>query len=88
MLYSCNKITSIWEKVSLVLKMNIKWKNIVCGLPSSENSKNVCFFNFVISIVAYSIFKHNNLFKRKKIKLNQKVEIMIMRDLLMYKEIP
>ena len=87
MLYSCNKITSIWEKVSLVLKMNIKWKNIVCGLPSSENSKNVCFLNFVISIVAYSIFKHNNLFKRKKTKLNQKVEIMIMRDLLMYKEI-
>ena len=43
LLYSCNKIKKVWEKVSLVLKMNIKWKNIVCGLPSSDRSKNVFF---------------------------------------------
>ena len=31
LLYSCNKIEKEWEKVSIVLKINIKWKNIVCG---------------------------------------------------------
>ena len=67
--------------------MNINWKNIFCGLPSSERSKNVVFLNLVISIVAYSIFKYNNLQKRTKIKLSLKVEIMILRDMLMYKEI-
>ena len=78
-------LSNIWEAISGILKVNVKWKNIVCGFPSSESNKNVRFINILISIVSYSIFKFSN--KRHwndHVNCNN-VSQMIVRDILFYK---
>ena len=85
MLFGCKELVDTWRLISDIIKVNIKWKNIVCGLPSSDDSANVRFINVLISIVAYSIFKFSN--KRRwaqQINCNS-VKQLIVRDILFYK---
>ena len=85
MLFECNVTTAIWNTVSEIINVNIKWKNIVCGLPSSENNRNVKFINLVISAVAYSIFKVSNRRRWDNEKPDDNVLHVIVKDLLLYK---
>ena len=85
MLFMCKYIRDIWNAISEVIKLDIKWKNIVCGLISSEQNKNVKFINLVISVVAYSMFKFSNK-KRWNEKINcENIKQMVVRDLLFMK---
>ena len=33
MLYECQRVYEIWNNVSCILGINIRWKHIVCGFP-------------------------------------------------------
>ena len=83
MLFKCDVTSGIWNAVSELINVNIKWKNIVCGLPSSENNRNVKLINLVISAIAYSIFKVSN--KKRWGNGNDNILHVIVKDLLMYK---
>ena len=60
MLFECNRIREIWNKISLCLNCNISWKNIVCGWPNYIRSSKIRSYNIIISTIAYSIFKVNS----------------------------
>ena len=61
MLYNCNRVKQIWYAIADVLKIDIKWKNIVCGFPKYEQcTATLSTINYILSIVAYSIFKENS----------------------------
>ena len=85
MLFKCDVTSGIWNAISEIINMNIRWKNIVCGLPSSENNRNVKFINLVISAIAYSIFKVSNKKRWGNDKHDDNILHMIVKDLLMYK---
>ena len=85
MLFHCKYIINVWKIISDVIKVNVKWKNIVCGMPSSENSKNLRFINLVITIVSYSIFKSSNKSRWCNQMQNEKIEQTIVKDILFYK---
>ena len=85
MLYKCTKVKPIWQIVSECLKINVKWKNIVCGYLSSESSSNVVFMNSLISVISYSIFKFNNREKWNREENKCKLEQYIVRNLLFFK---
>ncbi len=57
MLYNCSRVNNLWEKVSNVLKCNIKWKHIVCGWPMLDcTNQKIRVLKIIITIVTYSIF--------------------------------
>ena len=85
MLFGCQRLEDIWESISDIIKVNIKWKNIVCGLPSSDDSKNVRFINLLISMVSYSIFKCSNKRRWAEDQIQCNVNQMIVRDIIFYK---
>ena len=56
MIFSCSRIQNIWNTISLILEVKIKWKHIVLGLAEDvPNSRNIARNN-LISIIAYSIY--------------------------------
>ena len=85
MLFECEKVKKIWNIISECVKVNIKWKNIVCGFLGSEQGKNVDFLNLIISVVTYSLFKFNNQEKWKMDNLKCTIEQYVMRNILFYK---
>ena len=85
MLFECEKVKKIWNIISKCVKVNIKWKNIVCGFLGSEQGKNVDFLNLIISVVTYSLFKFNNQEKWKMDNLKCTIEQYVMRNILFYK---
>ena len=60
MLFICPRTQRIWHKMSLLFKINITWKHIVCGFPKYTATVNIRCINTIISIIAYSIFKINS----------------------------
>ena len=85
MLFECPRIKSIWNDFAQVMNINIKWKHIVCGFPSYEASKNISLFNYVISIIAYSIFKLNSVCKfNNKDYCNVNIKNNIKQNISMY----
>lgn len=58
MLYECTHIRNIWDIISNVMNMNIKWKHIVTGFYNCE-TKRVCTFNHLMTVIVYAIFKEN-----------------------------
>ena len=85
MLFYCRNIMKVWNLISEVIKVNVKWKNIVCGFPSSEDSKSIRFINLVITIVAYGIFKSSN--KSRWTNQNQidRIEQIVAKDIMFYR---
>ena len=67
MLYGCERIKLIWKRISDIINVNISWKQIVCGFPNVTNSSKINAINYVLSIVAYIIFKQNSLSKYENI---------------------
>ena len=85
MLFECKEVKFIWKSVSCVLNVNVKWKNIVCGLLASEDNKNVLFINYVLSVVAYAIFKFKNK-EKWNCKENQcTLDQFIVKNLMFYR---
>ena len=66
MLFKCNVIQSIWQKLSQLIKVNITWKHIVIGYSVDGNIKT--FRNMIVSIVAFCIFKTKIAYEIKKSK--------------------
>ena len=82
MLFSCNRIRNIWKLVSDVLKVNIGWKQIICGYPNHRDNPKICAINYIITIIAYAIFKQNSISKfentdYRKINMLSKVKCEI-----------
>ena len=69
-LYKCTQVMHVWQFVSECLKINVKWKNIVCGYLSSESSRNVVFINSFVSVISYSIVIFNNKEKCTNVNLS------------------
>ena len=85
MILLCKNVKYVWECVTNALKVNIKWKTIVCGFVSSEINKNVELSNIVISIVAYSIFKFSNREKWNETRNDFSIEQFVVRNVLFFK---
>ena len=60
MLYDCLRIRNVWENISKLFRMPIGWKHIVCGFPKYSISTKISCYNFIITVIAYSIFKENS----------------------------
>jgi len=81
MLYECAKVKNIWEKLGLVLRVDVKWKHIVIGyfMDQNINTRNV---NMICCYVAYSIFKANNHCKWNLLSYNEcDVKERVLNDL-------
>ena len=65
MLFDCYRVQDIWVNMSNSLKIELSWKNIVCGFPkySMCTSKKINVINVIISVIAYAIFKENSYCK-------------------------
>ena len=85
MIFLCSNVRYVWGCVSNILKVNVKWKTIICGFVSSEYNENVKLSNIVISIVAYSIFKFNNTEKWNETKNNFSIEQFVTKNVLFFK---
>ena len=87
MLYNCTRIKKIWCVIANVLKIDIKWKNIVCGFPKYEQSTgSLAAINYILSIVAYAIFKENSYTKFQKKPYNEvNIAIKVKMNLISYK---
>ena len=84
MLFDCERIIEIWKKVSKLINMPINWKEIVCGYPKYKSNTTIVCYNYIVSIIAYSIFKINS--KSKFESLNyKKIDIyQMVRNGFMY----
>ena len=60
MLFECVRVKEIWEMVSKITRINISWKHIVCGFPNYNDCHKIKIFNYIITILAYVIFKQNS----------------------------
>ena len=88
MLYDCDRINQIWRTISSSIKCNIEWKTIVCGFPGYSASKKLFSINFVISVIAYAIFKENSYCKfNDKVYANVKLKQRFKENMIYYKNI-
>ena len=61
MLFGYLRVNSIWKKITDLLKLNIKWEHVIIGIPIvNEIRSEIHFYNTVMSIIAYAIFKDNS----------------------------
>ena len=60
MLYECSHVSKIWLRISNILGCSVKWKTIVCGYIEYTVTDKIFALNFIISMIAYAIFKENS----------------------------
>ena len=60
MLFSCERISVMWQNISKILNINITWKVLVCGFIQRHTSQKVDFINMMLAIILYSVFKQNS----------------------------
>ena len=82
MLFECMFIKNMWNRISNIVKVDIKWKHIVTGFYNLDNKKAI-LYNYLVSIVAYTVFKENIHAKdcgneAKDIELSDKIKGNIM----------
>ena len=89
MLFDCLRVNSIWKKISDLLKFNIKWENVIIGIPIvNEIRSEILFYNTVMSITAYAIFKENSHCKfTESCYESINLEQAVVRNLQFYGEI-
>ena len=87
MLYSCERIMKMWEKISIVLSFNVSWKHLVCGFILRENSNKIRFYNFVLSIIMYAIFKQNSKCKINNLRYENVNIHKAVRSELVYRKV-
>lgn len=84
MLFNCLKIRPIWEEMCDILDFEITWEHIVIGRNGSE--ENVFINNFLLSVVAYAIFKENSHCKFSEKNYAQvDISSAILRNINFYK---
>ena len=87
MIFQCSRIYCIWKIMFKVMKMEAKWKTIVCGFVQREKSKKIQFFNLICSKIAYLIFKLNSKCKFEKMDYkNVNIKEYIKVGLIHFKE--
>ena len=59
LLFDCDRINILWQEISNKLKIRITWKHVVCGYPNFESTIKIRSLNYIISIIAYVIFREN-----------------------------
>ena len=82
MLYECLIIRQLCYDIFNELKINISWKNIVCGSTYCELSDKIKIYNILISTVYYAIFRENSNSKFEKkdysnVDIRQKVKYTV-----------
>ena len=75
MLFECEQIKIIWDNISQSVNFKISLKEIICGYTNFDNSKIVKTINYIITLVAYAIFKKNSKCKFENIEY--KIESVI-----------
>jgi hypothetical protein len=70
MLYDCVNVRDIWICIGNKMKVDMKWKHIVVGYFLYQNSITKVL-NWLSCLIAYSIFKCNNLCKWKETNYNE-----------------
>ena len=85
MLYDCPHVSILWQIISEVANVNIKWKQILCGYPSYHVSKQITCLNYLTSIVIYAIFKVNSRCKfDKKSYRNVNLKDIVKQNIMYY----
>ena len=56
LLFQCNRVKTIWNKVGTLLKVDLSWKHIVIGLHEEAEKDINTVRNNILSIIAYSIY--------------------------------
>ena len=85
MLFNCNTTGDIWRTISKCIKVNVRWKTIVCEFLASDQSRDIAFLNLLISCIAYSIFKYNNKKWNKPSNFNTcTIQQYVVRNLKFY----
>ena len=86
MLFECGRVKNLWIKVSQILLYCIKWKDIVIGVPDYNcTSSKINFYNIIITIVTYAIFKENSHCKFNDTSyVNVDLKHAILRNVLFY----
>ena len=88
MLYVCPRISNMWKVISSAIKVNINWKNIVCGYIMCENSDKVQLLNLLYSIITYAVFKNNNNSKfEKKCYATIDVQKSVKKNIAYYRKV-
>ena len=78
MLFECTRVQDIWSNISTILKMDIRWKNLLCGFIKRDLTPKIEFYNLIFTIVMYAIFRQNSKCKFEKSdyrKWNLKLEV-------------
>ena len=60
MLFSCKRVKTLWNLISMSAGIQISWKVIVCGWPGYQNSEKLQCLNMIIVMISYGLFKINS----------------------------
>ena len=84
MLYDCKKVCDIWKKIGQKLCVLVKWRHIVIGYFQNQN-ETTKDLNCLFSMVAYSIFKSNNICKWENIEyIHYDVKQRVINDMRLF----
>ena len=88
MLYDCNRIKDIWINVSNIMKIEVKWKHLICGFITEDVTDKVIFYNTIFTVIMYAIFKCNNTCKyENKSYNNENIRSVVKRNLCFHKNV-
>ena len=88
MLFSCKRVKAIWLKISDKLHMDVRWKHLVCGFIKRHDSTKIQFYNLILTLIMYAIFRKNSKSKfEKRSYLNINLNIEVKTYLIYYKNI-
>ena len=83
MLFTCSRISQIWDKIFQSLGTEAKWKFVMCGFIQREESKKIEFLNLIVSKIVYSIFRLNSKCKSDLVSYkDQDVESSVKMNLV------
>ena len=57
LIYRCKNVQKTWQLLSIIMKVTIKWKDILIGFYH-ENNKKIHLLNNIISFIALKIYKY------------------------------
>ena len=78
MLLECIRVQDIWTRIAPILQMNIRWKTLICGFIMRDLTPKLEFYNLILTLVMYAIFRQNSKCKFEKtsyMSLNLKLEV-------------
>ena len=86
MLYDCKRVQNIWKNVSSILRVNVTWKNVVCGFINVDITPKIRCLNYIFSIIVYAIFKENSYCKFNNTSYgNSNLRAYVKQNIIYYK---